>query len=50
MMKKNYITPDFQAVLVENADVLTTSGKGVVDIGGGDLGISGSDLFRNGNQ
>ena len=49
-MKKNYMTPDFQAVLVENADVLTTSGKGVLDIGGGDLGVSGSDLFRNGNQ
>ena len=49
-MKKNYITPDFQAVLVETADVLTASGKGVLDIGGGDLGVSGSDLFRNGNQ
>lgn len=49
-MKKNYTTPDFQAVLVENSDVLTTSGMIVKDIGNGDLGVSGADLFRNANQ
>lgn len=49
-MKKNYTTPDFQAVLVEFIDVLTASGEVVKNIGGGDLGVSGADLFRNANQ
>ena len=48
-MKKNYTTPDFQAVMIENADVLTTSGKVVKNIGNGDLGISGADLFQAAN-
>ena len=46
MMKKNYITPDFQAVLVENEDVLTTSGKGVVEINEA-LGEETAEIYRN---
>ena len=49
-MKKTYLTPDIQAVMVECIDVLTASGEVVKNIGGGDLGVSAAELFRNSNQ
>ena len=50
-MKKTYFTPHVQAFIIDQSDVLTViSGGTVKDIGGSDLGVSGADLFRNGNQ
>ena len=50
-MKRTYFTPNIQMFAVDQSDVLTTvSGETVRDIGGKDLGISASDLFRNINQ
>lgn len=49
-MKKTYLIPSVQAVAIDVVDVLTASGDVVKDIGGGDLGISAGELFRNPNQ
>lgn len=42
-MKKIYVNPVAQTYTMDHADVLTASG--VKDIGSGDLGLRGSDLF-----
>lgn len=50
-MKKTYFAPHVQTFVIDQSDVLTvTSGGAVKDIGGDDLGVSGSDLFHNPNQ
>lgn len=45
-MKKLYVIPTVEAYLIDQSDVITTSGDLVADLGGGEYAIRGTDLFN----
>lgn len=44
-MKKTYVFPSVEAYLIDQSDVIATSGDPVADLGGGEYAILGSALF-----
>ena len=44
-MKKNYVAPTIESYMLDQSDVITTSGAPVSKIGNGEYGVNGSALF-----